>query len=96
MDNYAAMKESLRLKFAKKQADFPAPDLEKIKDEIREEFRKKNRGDKRSFELKYEGIELRISSELLEKLPPFGGKIMSRNSRPPYKLKLKLKKIMTF
>ena len=41
MNNYAEMKESLRLKFAKKQTESPAPDIEKIREEIREEFRKK-------------------------------------------------------
>ena len=39
MNNYADMKESLRLKFTKKPSD--SPDINKIRDEIRKEFRKK-------------------------------------------------------
>ena len=41
MNNYAEMKESLRLKFAKKRAEPPAADINKIREGIREEFRKK-------------------------------------------------------
>ena len=55
INNYAEMKESLRLKLAKKRSESPAPDINKIREEIREEFRKKNSCNQRRFELKYDG-----------------------------------------
>lgn len=55
MQECCQLKESLRSNFMKKKIDSPQPDLEKIKNDIREEFRKKTRGDQRSFELKFEG-----------------------------------------
>lgn len=40
MKRYDQMKGTLRSKYPKKQSASPVPDIEKIKDEIREEFRK--------------------------------------------------------
>ena len=41
MQKYRQHKETLRANFAKKQTYSRQPDLEKIKDQIRQEFRKK-------------------------------------------------------
>ena len=41
MQKYRDLKETLRANFAKKQTISRPPDLEKIKDQIRQEFRKK-------------------------------------------------------
>ena len=41
MQKYRHLKETLRSNFAKKQTNSRLPDLEKIKDQIRQEFRKK-------------------------------------------------------
>ena len=66
MQKYRQVKESLRSNFAQKQTNSRQPDLEKIRNEVRQEFRKKTCGSQHRFELKLERKNTKFSLSLIK------------------------------
>ena len=66
MQKYRQLKETLRSNFAKKQTNSRQPDLEKIEDMIRQEYRKKTRGVHHKFELNFERKNTKLSLSLIK------------------------------
>ena len=66
MQKYSQLKETLRSNLAQKQTNSRQPDLEKIKNQIRQEFIKKTCGVQHKFELNFERKNTKLSLSLIK------------------------------